>query len=139
LDFATLFKFKDSRGVDSVFTSDVYEYLSILRKAKFLVSFRLHATLPAISFGTPLVNLSYDERASSLIRDLDVEASNINLVEEKENLSLLLEKKIREGGFVAPPHIRQKWKLFREDQLAQFLQFKTMVTDYIEQVSDRRE
>jgi len=139
LDFATLFKFKDSRGVDSVFTSDVYEYLSLLQKAEFLVSFRLHATLPAISFGTPLVNLSYDERASSLIRDLDVGASNINLVEEKENLSFLLEKKIGEGGFVASPPIQQKWKAWREDQLSHFLRFKAMVTDYIEQESDRRQ
>lgn len=139
LDFATLFKFKDSRGVDSVFTSDVYEYLSLLRKAEFLVSFRLHATLPAISFGTPLVNISYDERASSLIRDLDVDASNLNLVEEKENLSLLLEKNIGDGGFVASPSIREKWKAWREDQLSHFLRFKDMVTEYIEQESDRRQ
>jgi hypothetical protein len=84
------------------------------------------------------VNLSYDERASSLIRDLDVGASNINLVEEKENLSFLLEKKIGEGGFVASPPIQQKWKAWREDQLSHFLRFKAMVTDYMQQETDRR-
>ena len=137
LDFATLFKFQDSRGVDSVFTSDVYEYLSLLRKAEFLVSFRLHATLPAIAFGTPVVNLSYDERASSLIRDLDVEASSINMVEEKDNLPSLMEKRIGEGGFIASSEIQQTWKAFHEDQLQHFKRFKTMVSDYIAKESDR--
>ena len=137
LDFATLFKY--SRGVDAVFTSDVYEYLSLLKKAEFLVSFRLHATLPGISFGTPLVNLSYDERASSLIRDLEVDACNINLVEDSENLVSLLEKRIADGGFAASASIRKKWKEFREDQVSYFSQFKTQVSNYVRQNSERRE
>lgn len=137
LDFATLFKCQDSRGVDSVFTSDVYEYLSLIRNAEFLVSFRLHATLPAISFGTPVVNLSYDERASSLIRDLHVEASSINLVEERDNLPSLLEKRIGEGGFIAPDEIQQNWKAFHKDQLQHFRRFKTMVSEYVVREFDR--
>lgn len=137
LDFATLFK--HSKGVDAVFTSDVYEYLSLLENANFLVSFRLHATLPAISFGTPLVNLSYDERASSLIQDLGVESSSINLVEQNENLIALLGNKIRDGGFVASASTQSKWEKFQQIQVTYFSRFRSKVSEYVTQKSDRKE
>ncbi len=51
--------------VDYVYTGDVYSYLSLLRTCRLSVSYRLHATLPCMAFGTANINISYDERASS--------------------------------------------------------------------------
>ena len=52
-------------GLDYVWTGDVARFLALLRSARLLVSFRLHAALPCLALGTPFVNVSYDERSSS--------------------------------------------------------------------------
>lgn len=51
--------------LDYVYTDDVYMYLSLLRGAHLCVGYRLHAVLPCLSFGTPVIKISYDERANS--------------------------------------------------------------------------
>ncbi|ERJ17543.1 Colanic acid biosynthesis protein WcaK [Salinisphaera shabanensis E1L3A] len=76
LEFANSFP-----GVDAVYTSDVREYLSLLAAAELAVSFRLHATLPCFSFGVPAVNISYDERAKSLLETIGLSDWDIDLVE----------------------------------------------------------
>jgi polysaccharide pyruvyl transferase WcaK-like protein len=80
VEFATLFQ--ASRQVDYVYTSDVRWYLALLKAAKLVVSYRLHATLPAFSYGTPAISISYDERALSLLGDLGLGDWDINMVEE---------------------------------------------------------
>lgn len=66
--------------VEYVYTGDVYSYLSLLRAATLNISFRLHATLPCLSFGTPSVSITYDERAQSLLQTLGLGAWDINLM-----------------------------------------------------------
>ena len=62
--------FRDIAEVDFVYTSNVFFYFSLLSNADLVVSYRLHATLPSLSFGTPVINISYDERAERLLDDL---------------------------------------------------------------------
>jgi hypothetical protein len=64
-------EFASSLGpVDYLLPDDVYAYLDLLRRARLVVSFRLHAFVPCVSFGTPAVNISYDERSQSLMRTI---------------------------------------------------------------------
>ncbi|PKG44301.1 polysaccharide pyruvyl transferase family protein, partial [Psychroflexus sp. MES1-P1E] len=72
--------FRDIENVDFVYTSNVFEYLSLLSNAELVVSYRLHATLPSLSFGTPVINISYDERAEQLLEDLGIGSWDIKYV-----------------------------------------------------------
>jgi polysaccharide pyruvyl transferase WcaK-like protein len=67
--------------VEYIYTGDVFTYLSILQSCKLVISYRLHSFLPALSFGTPTIKISYDERALSLIDTLGMSEWNINMVE----------------------------------------------------------
>ena len=67
--------------VDYIYTSDTYAYLSLLQSCKLNISYRLHATLPCMSFGTPSIKISYDERASSLMKTIGLDNWNINLLD----------------------------------------------------------
>lgn len=53
--------------LEYVYTGDVYRFLALLAHARLCVSFRLHATIPCMAFGTPFVNITYDERAQSTL------------------------------------------------------------------------
>ncbi|MBD0321512.1 MAG: polysaccharide pyruvyl transferase family protein [Gemmatimonadetes bacterium] len=66
--------------VEYILPDDVFSYLELLRSARLVVSFRLHAFLPCLSFGTPAVNISYDERSVSMVRTLGLESWDINFV-----------------------------------------------------------
>lgn len=137
LDFATVFRF--TRSVDSVFASDVYEYLSLLSRASLVVSFRLHATLPAIAYGTPVINISYDERAESLIRDLGVGQANLDLIHLGTAFQDALTELIRTGGYSSFDHeeAAAAWSDKAELQLDALRQFRTLVSNYMTQDSVR--
>lgn len=131
LDFATLFRF--TKSVDSVFASDVHEYLSLLSHASLLVSFRLHATLPAIVFGTPVVNISYDERAECLIRDLGVDGASLDLINLGASFQDKLIEQIKLGGYGPADHQDKvaDWGAKVEFQLDSLRRFKSLVSDYM--------
>lgn len=79
VEFATIFQ--ATHSVDYVYTSDIYWYLSLLKHAELVVSYRLHAWLPCLSFDTPTIKISYDERALCLADDLGYGDWNINMAE----------------------------------------------------------
>ncbi|MEP6731457.1 MAG: polysaccharide pyruvyl transferase family protein [bacterium] len=73
--------FASSLGdVECILPDDVYSYLEMLRLARLVVSFRLHAFVPCLSFGTPAVNISYDERSLSLVRTIGLGEWDIDFV-----------------------------------------------------------
>lgn len=72
--------FASSFGAEYLFPDDVYAYLELLRRAPLVVSFRLHGFLPCMSFGTPAINISYDERSVSLVRTIGLESWDIDFV-----------------------------------------------------------
>jgi hypothetical protein len=66
--------------VPFLYTEDVQRFLGWLRDCALNVSFRLHAFVPCLMLGTPSVNLSYDQRAISLIELLGLSEWDIDLV-----------------------------------------------------------
>jgi polysaccharide pyruvyl transferase WcaK-like protein len=67
-------------------------YLRLLRGASLVVSFRLHAFLPCLSFGTPTVNISYDERSLSLVRTLGLGEWDIDFIQEPDVTEAVLDR-----------------------------------------------
>ena len=72
--------------LEYVYTGDAYSYLSLLRSCELNISYRLHATLPCMSFGTPSIKISYDERAASMMNTIGLGEWNINLVDSEDLL-----------------------------------------------------
>jgi hypothetical protein len=70
--------------LECIVPDDVYSYLELLRQARLVVSFRLHAFVPCLSFGTPAINISYDERSRSLVRTLGFEPWDIDFVRSRD-------------------------------------------------------
>ena len=131
LDYA--FGYRSSHNIDSFYTNDVYQYLGLLRDAEMVVSYRLHATLPSLAFGTPCVSLSYDERASSLFDSLQITDQYINIV---ENPMSVIEQYLNDK--IADPNSckltetqRLNWADIGSYQLSKFVEFKNLVEKYV--------
>ena len=122
--------FRDFCKVDFVYTSNVYDYLSLLSNAELVISFRLHATLPSLSFGTPVVNVSYDERAESLIKDVGLGEWDIRYIDEpklSEAIADRVERLVDLNGIVKKAS--QRWNEIEDIQVKAFSQFKDIVKE----------
>lgn len=75
-----------SFGREILYTSDVYEYFNILNSVEAAISFRVHTSLPLWSLGRPTLNLSYDERSESLIKTLDMQHCDLNIIERRDTI-----------------------------------------------------
>lgn len=129
LEFATAFR--SEVGTDALFAGDVYEYLSLLKNASIMVSFRLHATLPALALGTPVVNVTYDERAESLLGDLRAQQGSVHLVFDKDDFDNRLRASINRGGYTNPKSTEDHWKSVIEFQLDSLRDFKNLIGRYL--------
>lgn len=76
-------------NIEFVYTGDAHAFLALLKNASLCVSFRLHATLPCLSYGTPVINISYDERAGSMLETIGLKDWNINLVLEDDLIATI--------------------------------------------------
>lgn len=76
IEFAAAFE-----GIDYIFSEDSQTFLAILAEARLLVSYRLHATLPRLSYRLPSVNISYDERAKSLMETVGFGEWDIDMIQ----------------------------------------------------------
>lgn len=83
-DVAFASSFED---VEYIVPDDVYSHLELLRSARLVVTFRLHAFLPALSYGTPAINISYDERSVSLVKTIGYGSWDIDYVKSADLLS----------------------------------------------------
>jgi len=131
LDFATAFRY--TKAVDSVYTNDVYQYLALLKNANMVVSYRLHATLPAISYGTSTVNVVYDERSKSLCDDLGLGDASLNMVEMGEGFVPALADAIRKGGYTAKEHdaLKPRWQEIGQSQFKALDLLREMMGRYV--------
>jgi hypothetical protein len=66
--------------VELLYPGDALTHLALLRTAAVVVTFRLHSFLPCLSFGTPAVNISYDERSSSMVETAGIQPWDIDLI-----------------------------------------------------------
>lgn len=99
--------------IDYIYTGDVYSYLALLRSCRLSVSFRLHATLPCLSFGTPSLHISYDERAISLFQTLGLEQWDTNYVESTDVVESVLDRYRRLDELQAQlGDVKKRWRSF---------------------------
>ncbi len=68
-------------GFEYFYTEDVYEYMTLLKNTRLNVTYRLHSFLPCMAFGIPAINISYDQRALSMLETLGLDTWNINMVD----------------------------------------------------------
>lgn len=62
--------FAASFEIRYIYFDDVYSYLATIKSASYIISYRLHAFIPARAFGIPVHNIPYDERGESLMETL---------------------------------------------------------------------
>ena len=69
--------------VPLLYFDDADDYLTALRECRLSVTYRLHAFLPCLAFGTRSIHLSYDERGAEMVAtagmrewDVDVAATH---------------------------------------------------------------
>lgn len=131
LDFAV--QFKGSLKVDPIYTNDVYQYLALIKHASIIISYRLHATLPAVSFGTPVVNITYDERAESICKDFDILENSIQIMNNKINVQEEVSKMISDGGYRSKTDTAKEalWDEVSQKQRTLFKEFKNHVESYV--------
>jgi len=87
ISFAITFK-----GLEYIYTEDANSYLEMLRNCALNISYRLHASLPCISFGIPTIQINYDERAISLMETLELGDWGINLCTEKDVINAVRDR-----------------------------------------------
>jgi polysaccharide pyruvyl transferase WcaK-like protein len=68
--------------IEYLYTDDVYAFLSLLQSTRLNVSYRLHSVLPCLSYGTPVVKVSYDERGTSTLVSVGMGEWNIDMTQE---------------------------------------------------------
>jgi hypothetical protein len=91
--FATSFP-----DTEYVYPGDVYRYLGLLRSCQVCVSFRLHGTLPCLSYGRPVINVSYDERGTSAMQSVGMGEWDVNLVESADPVADVIGRYRRLAG-----------------------------------------
>ncbi len=95
-------------GVEYLYPGDIYTYLALLQKCKLNVSFRLHAVLPCLSFGTPVISLVYDERGINVLDTLGMGNWSIDIIKTE---NIMKEIKNRISRLNELQHIRSKAKI----------------------------
>lgn len=120
--------------IDYVYTGDVYTYLAMLRSCALSISYRLHATLPCFSFGTPSIKISYDERALSLMETIGLADWNIDMVKSENVLEQVIDRYRRIQSFEdIRQSIQAQWQHLEVSMSDTFNAFADDVRAYSEQ------
>lgn len=120
-------------NVDYMYTGDVYALLAILKSSAIHISYRLHGTLPCLSFGTASISISYDERAISLMETIDMAEWDINMLETDDVVKEVADRLSRlKDLYVIRRKAKQRWEELYNVMLNTFKDFAKEVTDYHE-------
>lgn len=84
-----------------ILPDDVHTYFHLLRSARLVLSFRLHAFLPCVALRVPSINISYDERSVSMVRTIGMQDWDINLIAERDVASAVMDRMARLDEFSA--------------------------------------
>jgi len=124
--------FASSLGdIEYVLADDVYSHLELLRRAPLVVTFRLHAFLPCVSFGTPAINISYDERSLSLVRTIGLDAWDIDLVRSRDVVAEVRDRCARLDDLARlRDDIRPRWGALEETMRGRMSAFASLVREY---------
>lgn len=122
IPFAASFK-----GIDYVYTEDVYTYLTYLRNTRLNLTYRLHSFIPCLSYNIPTIKISYDERAISMLKTLGLDEWNINmfnadvLTEIEHRINHLQDLETLKGS------LKDKWGSLRSTMLDASIKFANQV------------
>jgi hypothetical protein len=76
----------------AIYFDDVDQYIDSLRRCQLSVSYRLHAFLPCLAFGTPSIHLSYDERGREMLAMVDMGAWDVDITREADVVDAVLSR-----------------------------------------------
>jgi len=97
--------------IDYVYSGDVYSYLALLRSCALNVSYRLHSVLPCLAFGTGVINISYDERALSLLETIGFGECNIDMIRRDDIVAEVVKQHQRiKDLHTLRAQAREKWE-----------------------------
>ncbi len=123
--------------VSFIYSGDVYHYLALLKSCRLSISYRLHATLPCLSFGVPTIKISYDERAISLMETIGYNEYNIRMMEVADTVVAVENALERIGELPAARQSAMKfWKNIDQSMIAGFADFASAVTTYRHSLDD---
>lgn len=117
--------------VPFVYAGDVYHYLALLKNCHLNISYRLHATLPCLSFGVPTIKISYDERAISLMQTVGYDDYNIRMMEVVDTVGAVAATLKQIDKLPALKQAAQKhWQELDQTMRAGFSEFAVAVKEY---------
>ena len=117
-------------GIDYLYTEDVYSYLTYLKNTKLNLTFRLHSFIPGLALNIPVINISYDQRAMSMLETIGMEDWNINLV--SDDVIAELNKRVDSLGDLDALKEKLKeshWKDLKSTIETNFAKFASMVEE----------
>lgn len=123
--------------VPLIYYDDVERYVQALRRCRLNVTYRLHAFLPCLAFGTPTIHLSYDERGRDMLATAGMGTWDIDILREPDVVGAVMTRARDDQAFndmrrAAEPTIRELERR-TEDRLGAF------VVAVANHVSKRRE
>jgi polysaccharide pyruvyl transferase WcaK-like protein len=75
-----------------LYFDDAGAYVDTLRDCRLSVSYRLHAFLPCLSFGTPSIHLSYDERGKEMVATAGMGAWDVDITREPDVVAAVMSR-----------------------------------------------
>lgn len=115
-------------NIEFVFPGDVYSYLALLRTSQLVVSYRVHSVLPCLSFGTPCIKVSYDERGASLMQTIGLGGWDIDMIQEPDVVAQVEERHSRLGGLQElVAQAKDLWEGFYQTNLEAFQGFASQI------------
>lgn len=103
------------------YTADDVEFVTKLKSAKLVFSFRLHTTIPCVALGTEVLNFSYDERAECLLADLGLNTRSITLTNTTpEKICLVIEENLKSKN-TTKPEIWEDISKYQKEKLSNFM------------------
>jgi polysaccharide pyruvyl transferase WcaK-like protein len=122
-------------GIDYVYTGDVYSYLALLRACQFNIAYRLHGTLPSIALRRPAINISYDERALSLMETVGLGDWNIDMINTDDVVGQVIDRYTRLSDVATlRAEVQPTWEHLYHVMSETFAHFAAEVFAYHEQV-----
>jgi hypothetical protein len=113
------------------YVDDAPTFLSLLHSARLNVTYRLHSALPCLSFGTPCIKISYDERALSLVDTVGYGDWNIDMVKTPDVAAELENRLTRLDELPARRAAsRPLWQRLRDINRDGLLRFAHAVRDF---------
>jgi polysaccharide pyruvyl transferase WcaK-like protein len=128
-DMAFASSFED---VPYVLPDDLDHYLALLRRARLVVAFRLHAFIPALAFGTPAINISYDERSAGMVSTIGLEDWDIPFLSEPDLSAAVVDRAARAADLEAMTGAAQPiWDRLERTSLEALEDFADAVRLYV--------